>query len=581
MALLGRRWAKLADGVEPSLRVAILGSGSAETILPQLRVACAARGHDFTAHLGTFDALAQEALDRNGALYRFRPQITLVQQLPSSLATPPPLATQAEVERLADGEAKRLLYLCGALHEGGAGEVVLCNFEPPWDDPRRGLPSGSASLSSLVAALNARLAKEAPRFVHLLDVAALAAAFGQDRWHDARLWHHAKQPMSPDGAAFFARKFAGIVAALRGTSSKCLVLDLDNTLWGGVVAEEGLEGIRLGEGSAEGEAYRAFQRYLLGLKERGVLLAACSKNDEANARRPFLEHPETILKLDDFCCFVANWESKADNCLRIARELNLLPEALVFLDDEPAEREIVRRYAPQVKVLEAPADPSLFPRAVERSFFFEAVSLTGEDLQRASSYHAESERRKLETSVTNVEEFLRSLEMKAVATPYRAADVARIAQLFSRSNQFNLCTRRFTEQEVQTILEDLSVVSLQVRLRDRLGDYGLIALAHLRPAGKGVLRLENWVMSCRVLKRGVEELTADLLLTAAAQKGAQRVEFDYLPSPKNGLVADLYARLGFEKVADLDGGGQRWTVRVANHRPKPTFISTEAVDPHS
>jgi len=575
LARIARRWLKLEDGGkrEGTFKMAFICGGSAETYLPQLRLMSAARGHPFMPMIGTFSGFSEDILDPSSELYAFKPDMVLLHPTPLDCVPPPlPSRDQKEFLRQAEAEAGRFLHLCEILHERAQCEVILTNFEHPWEDPLAGLPPGELTHSAFVSRVNDLLAASKPSFVHLLDVASLASAYGRDRWHDSRLWHHAKQPCSLDGMVYFARKFAGLVAAIRGSGTKCVVLDLDNTLWGGEAGEDGVEGIRLGEGSAEGEAFKAFQAYLLGLKKRGILLAVCSKNDERVMREVFASHPEMVLKPEDLSCFMVNWESKADNCLEIARNLNLLPQALAFIDDNPAEREIVRQFVPELRVVEMPDDPSLFPATLERAFLFESVGLTDEDLKRADYYHAENRRREHGEKVTDFHSYLTSLVMVAEAVPYQACDAARISQLFNKSNQFNLCTRRYTEKEIRDTIENPDVLSVQVRLADRFGDHGLISMAHAVPVGNATARLENWVMSCRVLKRGVEQLLCNLLVSEAQRRGLEQIEFDFYPTAKNGLVKDLYAQLGFQKSMDLDQGGSRWLVKTSSYVPFPLHI---------
>lgn len=572
LAQLARKWSKIPP---PDIHLKILSEGTAETFVPQLRLMSASRGHDFAYQIGTFNGITQDILDPDSVLYQSRTDLALIHVLPERLKCPSLAESSKDFIEAARKQAESLLNLCKIFHDRTGAQVILTNYEQPWIDAFAGLPASSNKASAYVRKINEFLGALTPSFVHLLDVYSLSSSFGRDRWHDPRMWHHAKQPMSFDAILVFARKFAGLMSAIRGTSSKCLVLDLDNTLWGGVVGEEGVESIRLGEGSAEGEAYRSFQHYLKGLKERGVMLAICSKNDPDNAKKPFQEHTEMVLKLEDICCFIANWESKADNCLRIARELNILPDALVFLDDEKAEREIVRQFAPRVKVLDLPADPSLFPRMIESQFLFESIQLTAEDLARTSYYQTEKQRKDLEETATDLNSFLQSLNMQADICPYQTADISRISQLFNKSNQFNLCTVRYSEKEIRDLIEDGDVISFQIRLTDKFGEYGLVSMAHAKPVNEETVRLANWIMSCRVLKRGVEHLMCNHLIAAARSRGFKRFEFDYRPSSKNSIVQNLYKNLGFKLGEKLDENGERWFVQIDSYQPFPIHIGHE------
>jgi FkbH-like protein len=566
LALLARKWQKAAASTPPAeLKVAFLSEGSAETYLPQLQLMAAARGCPFQAMKGTFSGISMDILDPASKLYEYRPQICFIHLLPHGRRGARSLSNARSFSEEADALASEVLNLCEVLYSRLQCQIILTNFEPPMADPWSGLPPGKVSNVDFFREVNRLLAEKVPSHVHLVDMDSLVASFGRTNWQEPRLWFHAKQPMSHDAIVLLARKFSGVLAAIRGKSPKCLVLDLDNTLWGGVIGDDGLDGIRLGEGSAEGEAYKAFQVYLKGLKERGVLLAVCSKNEEATARKVFADHPEMVLRPEDICCFMANWEPKSDNCLRISRDLNISPDSLVFIDDNPAEREIVKSFLPQVRVLNLPEDVSGYPWAIEREFLFENRSVTEEDLQRTGFYISEGKRRELSQTITDLNSFLGQLAMEAEVRPYQTADVSRIAQLFNRSNQFNLCTRRYTESEVHAVLQDVNTFSFQIRLKDKFGDHGIVSLAHFTLQSSGKALLQNLVMSCRVLKRGVEELMCNCIQEEALKRQVEQVEFDYIPSPKNELVRNLYPNLGFEKLEDLPGGGARWAMRPAIH----------------
>ena len=296
--------------------------------------------------------------------------------------------------------------------------------------------------------MNRTLAERAPAYVTIHDADHLAASAGRWRWADERFFHHAKLPCAPECLVDYAHSVGSLVAAQTGVGKKCLVLDLDNTLWGGVIGDDGLGGIKLGQGEGEGEAFLSFQRYVKSLKSRGVILAVCSKNEDHIAREAFEKHPEMVLRLEDISCFVANWVDKATNLRTIAQRLNIGLNSLVFVDDNPVERAIVRQLVPEVAVPEMPSDPTGYVRALERHRYFQVVSLNAEDYQRTEMYRANSAREEAETSAGTVEDFLRSLEMTARTGPIDKASLERSVQLINRSNQFNLTTRRYAVAEV-------------------------------------------------------------------------------------------------------------------------------------
>jgi FkbH-like protein len=411
----------------------------------------------------------------------------------------------------------------------------------------------------------------APPFVHLNDVAALVERRGLDRYFDIRLWHEAKQPVAPDAIPELARNTAAIVGAILGRSRKCLVVDLDNTLWGGVVGDLGVDGIVLGEGSGVGEAFKAFQIHLKAMKDRGVLLAVSSKNDERLALKPFAEHPEMVLKRDDFVAFRANWDPKSDNLREIARELNIGLDALVFADDNPAEREEVRQALPQVVVPELSADPADYPMIIDATRCFEVSSVTEEDRRRSGMYRLQSQRGELLNTTRNLAEFLASLDMRAVIRPFEPVSFARITQLVNKTNQFNLTTRRLTGAQVEALASDPACLTRTVRLEDRFGDHGLVSVLFGRIEA-ATLTLDGWLMSCRVLNRGVEQLVLNDVVSAARQLAVTQVVGSYIPTDRNGLVKHLYRDLGFAAVDDREGT-TTWRLDLQHFTPLQTFVT--------
>jgi FkbH-like protein len=366
-----------------------------------------------------------------------------------------------------------------------------------------------------------------------------------------------------------------LAAARYGRSAKCLVLDLDNTVWGGVVGDDGVQGLALGQGSAEGEAFVAFQRYALDLSKRGVILAVCSKNDEANALAPFETHPDMILKRADIACFVANWEDKATNIRRIAATLNIGLDSLVFADDNPFERNLVRQELPMVAVPEIPEEPALVAQCIADAGYFEAIALTEEDRARAAQYQANAARTSMASAVTDMGAYLESLDMRMVWDRFDEIGLPRITQLINKSNQFNLTTRRYNEEQVRAMIADPAVISLQLRLLDRFGDNGMIAVVIARQDG-AVAEIDTWLMSCRVLGRKAEEATLALLAAQARNQGVDKLIGRYVPSAKNGMVAGHYEKLGFTPLGGPDAdGAQAYELVLSSYEPPVLPMVTE------
>jgi FkbH-like protein len=408
--------------------------------------------------------------------------------------------------------------------------------------------------------------------VDILSVDDRAARDGITKWHDTALWHRSKQEVAPTASPLYGDLVGRWLAAKQGRSFKCLVLDLDNTVWGGVIGDDGLEGIALGQGSPLGEAYVAFQEYARELSRRGIILAVCSKNDEANAVEPFEKHPDMVLKRGDIACFVANWSNKADNIRSIAQELNIGIDSLVFIDDNPFERNLVRQELPMVAVPEVSDDPTGYPVALSDAGYFEGLSVTDEDRERTSQYQGNKAREALKAAVTDLPSYLRGLEMELIWRRFDKIGLQRIVQLINKSNQFNLTTRRYTEEDVIAVMADPDAFGLQLRLTDRFGDNGIIAIIIGRLQADKDLYIDTWLMSCRVLGRQVEPTTLNLIAQEAAKLGAKRLIGEYIPTKKNAMVKDHYAKLGFTVMETDPSGGNRNILDLARFTPAETFI---------
>lgn len=412
---------------------------------------------------------------------------------------------------------------------------------------------------------NQRLAEDAHASGNLwLDVASLAESVGQDRWFGETLWFMAKLSFEQNLVPLYADHALRLIAAAQGRLRKCLVLDLDNTLWGGMIGDDGLEGIVLGQGSALGEAYLSVQRMALAMRQRGIILAVCSKNDEPVARQPFQKHPDMLLREEHIAVFLANWRDKATNLEAIATALNIGLDSLVFLDDNPAERQQVREVHRSVAVPELPEDVALYPRTVLAGGYFETLTFTPEDSARAELYQANARRALEAASYRNLDDYLASLDMVVTFAPFDSVGRSRICQLIARSNQFNLTTRRYSEAEVEACEMDPAVFTLQVRVADKFGDNGMISVIICRPQGADAWVIDTWLMSCRVLGRGIENVVLNEIVENARRRGIANLVGLYIPTERNGMVKDHYQKLGFQ-LSDTAGGTDVWKLAVANH----------------
>ena len=571
---------KLGNGpppetVLPVVRLAILGSCMVSHLIPAIRVAFMRRGMWAQVYTNPFGQYLQDIADPDSALHAFKPDAVLFaldarHALGKIDASRDATASDRAVEDAAGRceevwDMARRAFSCPVIQQ-----TILPLFPGLLGNNEHRLPGSS---QGMIARINHRLRQLADNAgVDILALDARATQDGIAHWYDPVLWHKAKIEIAPPMAPLYGDLVARIVAAQRGRSYKCLVLDLDNTMWGGVVGDDGVEGLVLGQGSAEGEAFVAFQQYARQLSQRGIILAVCSKNDEKIALTPFASHPDMVLERSSFAAFVANWSDKATNLRAIAAQINIGLDSLVFADDNPFERNQVRRELPMVAVPELPEDAAFYAQCLADAGYFESVHVTGEDLIRASQYQANAARDTARQTTSDLPAYLKSLEMQMLATPFDSVGQARITQLINKTNQFNLTTRRYTEQEVQSFAADPDAITLQVRLADKYGDNGMIAVLIARPHGPRELIIDTWLMSCRVLGRQVEQATLNLLMSEAHKRGYQSMIGEYRPTEKNGLVRDHYAKLGFQQDSIDDTEGSFWRLPVENYVPIHTHI---------
>jgi FkbH-like protein len=557
-------------------RIAVLGSSTTSLLIPVLRALCFRDGIRATFHEGAFGAFRQEILEKDGVLSAFNPNIVIVAPNWRDLELAAIGGDDSQAAASAIVEEYRGLWT--AVHAAANCHVVQHTFDLPAEDSA-GLLSVqlSAGRRRLVRRVNLLMADALPPGVSLLDTEQVAAEVGTDRWSNPRLWYLARQHPSSDALPELAEEQMAHVRAVLGLSRKVLVCDLDNTLWNGVIGEDGLPGIKVGPGSPDGEAFADLQRYLRDLKDRGIVLAVCSKNNLADAQAPFREKSGMVLGLDDFAVFQANWDDKAENVRRIAAEIGVGLDSLVVIDDNPFERAWIRSQLPQVAVPELGSSVFTYARDLDRGRYFPAIAWSPEDRLRAEGYRREQERATARESAGNLEDFLAGLHMRGACDPVSDANIERVTQLTNKTNQFNLTTRRRTLAEVRQIASAgwTGVFSLQ----DRYGDYGIIgvlfAMAGADPAS---WEIDTWLMSCRVLRRDVEKFMLDCLIEAARAARVRTIRGRYLRTEKNAQVADLFPSLGFATLSRSDEEG-RYELRVESvTSPLSGAIAREARD---
>jgi FkbH-like protein len=582
---LAQTAAESTAGLSP-VRLALLASATVDHLKPAIRVAGLRRRLLFDVYLGSYGQYRQELLDADSSLHRFGAQFVLLSLTAREVLAGVPLgATAAEADAAIGRHVEELRLLWRKARESLGASVIQQTFlnvgEPLFGSYDRLVPGAPRQV---ISRLNERLSEAvAADGVLLLDIARASEREGLDTWFDVTRWLQAKLEVAPPAAPVYGELVARAVAAQRGLSRKCLVLDLDNTLWGGVIGDEGMEGIVLGEGSAAGEAHIGLQRYAKHLAERGIILAVCSKNDPATAEAVFHDHPEMVLKRSDFAAFVANWDDKVANLKRIAEQLNIGLDSLVFVDDNPAERARIRQSLPMVAVPELPADAGRYVRCLADGGYFEAVAFTADDRRRSEQYAANASREALLGSSESLDAFLAGLEMSLAAGPFAPLDLPRIVQLINKTNQFNPTTRRYSPEEVERIVATNGCLTLQLRLLDRFGDNGLVSAMILRPVPgtADTLQIDTWVMSCRVFGRQLEHEAMNIAVEVARGMGIRTLRAEYVPTAKNAVVAELYPGLGFAPEPGLpeSGGATHWRLALSRYVPRQTHIARRTDEP--
>lgn len=548
---LARRYGKSYVADEKDVKIAVLGSYSIQHFVSVLRFLLHEEGIDANIYEGEYDGILMDVLNEDSELYEFKPSMVILLPSIKDIKEFPALGSDTEtIEQLTDKQVQLYHGIWSKLESSLGCQILQANFVLPIERALGNLESNyEYSRSFYYKRINANLEMKRGSNVTILDMDYWAAVVGKINWFDNSSYYLSKTGYRMDYIGIAAETFVKQILALTGKVKKCLVLDLDNTLWGGVVGDDGCMGIQLDPNNAIGEAYRAFQQYVLQLKERGVILAVCSKNEEDIAKEPFEKNDKMILKLDDISCFVANWEDKAGNIRNIASKLNIGVDSLVFFDDNPAEREIVKKFVPEVLVVDVPEDPADYVQALSLCMPFEWGQLTGEDFKRTQSYLQNSKRQELESSFVNYDEYLQALDMVGSVEEIDEYSKERFAQLINKSNQFNLRTIRYTEAAIEQMMQDENTKLLAVSLKDKFSDYGIISCIILKKDGEECFA-DTWVMSCRVLKRGVEEFAFSHVCDAARAMGCTRLVGEYIPTAKNRMVKDFYPGLGFEELSE-------------------------------
>jgi FkbH-like protein len=555
------------DGLK-KVKIALLGDSTTQFLHRATVAAGQLAGIAFEVLEADFGQIERQVFDPGSELYLFEPDVVVIAYTAKKLlAKFYGLAPGAQRNFAAD-KLTGMRDLVEMIGSQSKAKILLWNIEE-LDDKVFGHFANKIGLSFInqVRRLNVGLMDlaESQGNVFIIDIASLHSRVGRAAAYAPHIYVSTDLVHSLNFTAMIASAIADVVNSIVGRFKKCVILDLDNTTWGGIIGDDGIENIEVGN-LGLGKVFVELQRWVKALKDRGIIVAVCSKNTESVAKEPFEKHPDMVLRLDDIAVFVANWENKADNIRHIQEILNIGFDSMVFLDDNPVERQIVRENLPDVTVPELPEDPAEYLEFLYGENLFETASYSNTDAERTRQYQEEASRHSLSQKFTNVGEFLKSLDMKAFVRPFSDFDVPRVAQLSQRSNQFNLRTVRYTEEDIRRIAADPNYVTFAFNLADKFGDNGLIAVVILEKRANDELFIDTWFMSCRVLKRSMEAFTLHTLVEAARDRGYKRLVGEYIATAKNAMVAEHYAGLGFEEQAGF------WYLAADAQEPSPFYI---------
>ena len=563
----------------PSLKVALLGDTATQLLVTSIKGEAIDRNIALDIYEGEYNQVERQLLDPTSDLYQFDASIVVIFQSTHKLCEHHSLLPTEKQEMVAE---ERLSFLASVCENPAFTDKKIIYFNyPEIEDTVFGSYANKveASFSFQVRKLNYELMLLSKQYPNLFvcDIAGLQNLFGRQFMFSPNVYMSTEMVLSVNALPYVASRVVDIIGAIRGQFKKCLILDLDNTVWGGVIGDDGLEGIELGHGLGIGKAFTEFQMWVKKLKQRGIIICVASKNNEDTAKEPFERHPDMVLKLNDIAVFMANWETKVDNIRAIQGILNIAFDSMVFLDDNPFERNMVRENIPGITVPELPEDPGKYLEYLYSLNLFETASYSQADKDRTKQYQVEAKRVSLAKTFANEADFLKSLDMVSTVSGFTKFNTPRVAQLSQRSNQFNLRTIRYTEADITAMAENPEVIDLSFTLEDKFGDNGLIAVIIMKKQDDETLFVDTWFMSCRVLKRGMENFTLNTMVECAKRKGYKRIIGEYLPTPKNKMVEQHYPNLGFAP-SEVASEGAKYVLDVDSYQPRECYITKKEVD---
>ena len=549
-----KRSLKIDSDSFPIVKTALVGDTATQFLATAIQGMGIERGYRIDLFEAEYNQVERQFMDPTSDLFQFDADFIVVFQSTHKLGEHHSTLSAEQQAKLA---AERLQFISGICSNPALASKKIIYFNyPEIEDTVFGSYANKveSSFTYQVRKLNYELMLLSQQYPNLFicDIAGVQNKLGRDKMFATNVYTSTEMVLSIDALPYVASRVMDIICAIKGQFKKCLILDLDNTVWGGVIGDDGLEGIQLGHGLGIGKAFTEFQMWVKKLKQRGIIICVASKNNEETAKEPFEKHPDMVLKLDDIAVFQANWETKIDNIRTIQQILNIGFDSMVFLDDNPFERNMVRDNIPGITVPELPEDPAEYLEYIYSLNLFETASYSNLDKDRTKQYQVEAQRVSLSKTFTNEAEFLKSLDMVSKVSGFTKFNTPRVAQLSQRSNQFNLRTVRYTDADIEALANDPTVIDLSFTLEDKFGDNGLIAVVIMKPLDKDALFVDTWFMSCRVLKRGMENFTLNTMVEAAKANGYKRIIGEYLPTPKNKMVEQHYLGLGFEKVEGAD-----------------------------
>ena len=558
-----------------SVKVALVGDTATQFLAIAIQGMGVERGYHIDLFEAEYNQVERQFMDPSSELYKFDADVIVVFQSTHKLGEYHSSLSVEQQLALADERLSFVASICE--NPAFANKKIIYFNYAEIEDTIFGSYANkvSSSLSYQVRKLNYELMNLSQQYPNLFicDIAGLQNKFGRDLMFAPNVYVSTEMILSVDALPYVASRIMDIICAIKGQFKKCLILDLDNTVWGGVIGDDGLEGIQLGHGLGIGKAFTEFQMWVKKLKQRGIIICVASKNNEDTAKEPFEKHPDMVLKLDDIAVFQANWETKVDNIRTIQNILNIGFDSMVFLDDNPFERNIVRENIKGITVPELPEDPGEYLEYLYSLNLFETASYSNADKDRTKQYQVEAKRVSLSKTFTNEADFLKSLNMVSTVSGFTKFNTPRVAQLSQRSNQFNLRTIRYTEADITALAEDPNVIDLSFTLEDKFGDNGLIAVIIMKQQDAETLFVDTWFMSCRVLKRGMENFTLNTMVERAKAAGYKKIIGEYLPTPKNKMVENHYLDLGFSKMAGTIT--PQYMLDINCYQPRECYIKTK------